>query len=188
MDMKLNSQLIVTLRKQKAWSQQQLSIVSGVSLRTIQRVENESNASVETIKSIASAFETDIDKILNQPVNTKTKSPRSVVLFTCIASLIFSVFLTSSTTAATGIEIQSQSIFQSEDKSETNFEGNVRVIIPDETPFNILTVENSKNYQLKLVSNGSSMLISDAQISSSDKDIIIVADRVKSTYRALKGG
>ena len=136
MDMKLNSQLIVTLRKQKAWCQQQLSIVSGVSLRTIQRVESEGNASVETIKSIASALETDIDKILNQPANTRIKSPRTAVLFTCIVSLMFSVFLTSSTTAATGIEIQAKRIFQSEDKSETSFEGHVKVFIPENTPFN----------------------------------------------------
>ena len=40
MEMKINSQRIISERKNKAWSQQHLADASVVSLRTIQRVEN----------------------------------------------------------------------------------------------------------------------------------------------------
>ena len=57
MDMKINSNLIIQLRKQRAWSQQHLSDICGLSLRTIQRVENNGTGSFETLKSLAATFE-----------------------------------------------------------------------------------------------------------------------------------
>ena len=56
MEMKINSTIIVEKRKQKAWSQQHLADVSGLSLRTVQRVENSSTGAPDTIKAIAMAF------------------------------------------------------------------------------------------------------------------------------------
>lgn len=44
------------LRNEKAWSQDQLAEISGLSLRTIQRIEKSGNASLESKKAIASAF------------------------------------------------------------------------------------------------------------------------------------
>lgn len=56
-DMKVNSTQILVLRRQKLWSQQHLAEVSGLSLRTIQRVENQSKGSRETITALASVFD-----------------------------------------------------------------------------------------------------------------------------------
>lgn len=56
MEMKLNAELIKRLRNEKAWSQDQLADVAGVSLRTIQRIEKNGIASLESKKAIASAF------------------------------------------------------------------------------------------------------------------------------------
>ena len=39
MDMKVDSQKLIQLRNARAWSQQHLADVSGLSLRTIQRIE-----------------------------------------------------------------------------------------------------------------------------------------------------
>ncbi|WP_286269223.1 helix-turn-helix domain-containing protein [Thalassotalea hakodatensis] len=44
------------LRKQNGWSQERLADISGVSLRTIQRIESGENASFESQLSIATAF------------------------------------------------------------------------------------------------------------------------------------
>ncbi len=57
MEMKINSALIVELRSAKAWSQQHLADVAGLSLRTVQRVENTSSASHDSVKAIAMAFD-----------------------------------------------------------------------------------------------------------------------------------
>jgi DNA-binding XRE family transcriptional regulator len=46
-----------TLRKDKGWSQELLAKMSGLSVRTIQRVESDGKASAETLLSIASVFD-----------------------------------------------------------------------------------------------------------------------------------
>jgi len=51
--------LIQKLRLQRGWSQEQLAELSGLSVRTIQRLERGQSASVESLKSIASVFEID---------------------------------------------------------------------------------------------------------------------------------
>ncbi|WP_041525018.1 helix-turn-helix transcriptional regulator [Gilvimarinus agarilyticus] len=68
MDQMINTKLIKKLRNERAWSQEQLSSVSGLSLRTVQRIENEGRCSQESKKALASAFEIkafelDIDQV-----------------------------------------------------------------------------------------------------------------------------
>ncbi|MFT6735481.1 MAG: transcriptional regulator with XRE-family HTH domain [Polaribacter sp.] len=55
--------IVKKLRAEKKWSQDQLAILSGLSVRTIQRVESGQSASMETLKSLASIFEVDINKL-----------------------------------------------------------------------------------------------------------------------------
>jgi transcriptional regulator with XRE-family HTH domain len=51
------------LRLQHGWSQQQLADLSGLSVRTIQRIERGQPASTETLKSLASVFEIDFTQL-----------------------------------------------------------------------------------------------------------------------------
>jgi len=53
----LNSKKIQSLRTQQCWSQDELATASALSIRTIQRVEKTGNASLETVKALASVFE-----------------------------------------------------------------------------------------------------------------------------------
>lgn len=55
--------LIQKLRLQHGWSQQQLAQMSGLSTRTIQRIENGSKPSVESVKSLAAVFEVDFSTL-----------------------------------------------------------------------------------------------------------------------------
>ena len=55
--MQLSSQKLKQLRNEKGWSQELLAKASGISLRTIQRIESEGNASAESALAIASAME-----------------------------------------------------------------------------------------------------------------------------------
>ncbi len=59
MEEMINSEMIKKLRKQRLWTQDQLASISGISLRTIQRIEKGGNCSLESIKSLASSFEVD---------------------------------------------------------------------------------------------------------------------------------
>lgn len=47
----------------KRWSQEQLATIAGLSTRTVQRIENGHAAGLETVKSLASAFETDVETL-----------------------------------------------------------------------------------------------------------------------------
>jgi transcriptional regulator with XRE-family HTH domain len=54
---------IKKLRLQRHWSQEQLAEMSGLSTRTIQRIESGQNADFETLKSLASVFEINLSSL-----------------------------------------------------------------------------------------------------------------------------
>ena len=58
------------LRLKKGWSQQQLADFSGLSVRTIQRIESGQPASMETLKSLAAVFEVDFANLNPEPPMT----------------------------------------------------------------------------------------------------------------------
>lgn len=55
--------IVKRLRAKHNWSQEQLSTFSGLSLRTIQRIESGQKASSESMKSLAAVFEVDIETL-----------------------------------------------------------------------------------------------------------------------------
>ena len=57
----INQHRIIQLRQHRNWSQDQLATVAGLSLRTIQRIENEGRCSLESKKALAAAFEVEAD-------------------------------------------------------------------------------------------------------------------------------
>ncbi|WP_348112991.1 helix-turn-helix transcriptional regulator [Rhodoferax sp.] len=65
--MKVDPEVIRKLREERAWSQEHLAAVTGLSLRTIQRVESEANASAETRMSLAAAFGVDLARLSPPP-------------------------------------------------------------------------------------------------------------------------
>ena len=64
--------LIQKLRLQRGWSQEQLAELSGLSVRTIQRLERGQTASVESLKSIASVFEVDFSTLKEPAMDAST--------------------------------------------------------------------------------------------------------------------
>ena len=65
--------LIQKLRLQKGWSQQQLADLSGLSVRTIQRIEQGQVASPESLKSLAAVFEIPFSD-LKEPAMSATET------------------------------------------------------------------------------------------------------------------
>ncbi len=55
-----NLREVKQMRLDRHWSQDQLAEMSGLSIRTIQRIENGENAGLESLKSLAAVFETDM--------------------------------------------------------------------------------------------------------------------------------
>jgi len=74
MDMKVDSSYIKAQRARRAWSQEHLAEVSGLGLRTIQRIEKTGAASYESARSLAAVFEMDVAKLrVAEPVVVEPK-------------------------------------------------------------------------------------------------------------------
>ncbi len=69
--MKINVDLVLKARKQKAWSQEELAIACGLNLRTIQRIESEASASLQSRKALASALDLDIHDLEYQEIQMR---------------------------------------------------------------------------------------------------------------------
>lgn len=62
--------LIQKLRLQRGWSQEQLGEISGLSPRTIQRLERGQPASLESLKALSAAFEIDLNQLQEPAMDT----------------------------------------------------------------------------------------------------------------------
>lgn len=56
---------VKSLRLDKNWSQEQLAHLSGLNVRTIQRIEKGDSVGLETLKSLAAVFEVDVNDLKN---------------------------------------------------------------------------------------------------------------------------
>jgi len=57
------------LRKQKYWSQDQLAQMSGLSIRTIQRIERDQKAGLESLKALSAVFDIEINELQREAVD-----------------------------------------------------------------------------------------------------------------------
>jgi transcriptional regulator with XRE-family HTH domain len=62
--------LIQKLRLQRGWSQEQLAELSGLNVRTIQRLERGQTASLESLNALAAAFEIDLAALKEPEMNS----------------------------------------------------------------------------------------------------------------------
>lgn len=73
-EMRVDPAKLRQLREERSWSQERLADAAGLSLRTVQRVEREGNASAETRLSLAGAFGVDVGTL------SEAFTPTSAVL------------------------------------------------------------------------------------------------------------
>lgn len=78
--MKINAELVKKLRADKQWSQEQLATACGLNLRTIQRLENTGNASIESVRALAAVFAVDASSLLLEPDTSEVSSPNPVIV------------------------------------------------------------------------------------------------------------
>ena len=69
--MKINVDVVLSVRKQKSWSQDELAIASGLNLRTIQRIESEASASLQSKKALALALDLDVHDLDYQEIRMR---------------------------------------------------------------------------------------------------------------------
>jgi transcriptional regulator with XRE-family HTH domain len=59
----MNEMRIAELRRHRGWTQERLAEASGIAVRTVQRIERGSDASLESLSSIASALEVPVREL-----------------------------------------------------------------------------------------------------------------------------
>jgi transcriptional regulator with XRE-family HTH domain len=65
--MRINGEVVRALRERKSWSQEHLANASGLSVRTVQRVEVEGVASAETRLALAAALDVPVADLMAAP-------------------------------------------------------------------------------------------------------------------------
>ncbi len=105
MELKVNSQFVRSKRQQRAWSQEHLAHVSGLGIRTVQRIEGTGLASYESAKAIASVLEIPVAELIEQsaPANQSlgwgfARKRRIAIMISSIVALMS--FLIARTVAA----------------------------------------------------------------------------------------
>src|SRR5690554_2391520 len=93
MDMKAKSSIIRKHRTDRLWSQEHLAKVSGLGLRTIQRLESRGSGSQESIKALASVFEVNADTLVWPDGNFQTYKHRQWGLVPIASLAILSVII-----------------------------------------------------------------------------------------------
>ncbi|MFK8031328.1 MAG: helix-turn-helix domain-containing protein [Gammaproteobacteria bacterium] len=110
----------------RAWSQEHLAQVSGLGLRTIQRIENRNSASFESIKSIASSLQIDLDQLINEtPNRIDNRSQRfrlslGAMGFICAALAGFGVALVTNMSFADQVMLDVGLVVNSEEAHEAS--------------------------------------------------------------------
>jgi len=67
--------IVQQMRLQHGWSQQQLADLSGLNVRTIQRIERGESASLESFKALGAAFNVDFSVLQENAVREIASSP-----------------------------------------------------------------------------------------------------------------
>lgn len=73
MENMINTKLLKQIRNQKNWSQEELATASGLSHRTIQRIESSGNCSIESKRALAAALEIESNKLEVQKPSWKSE-------------------------------------------------------------------------------------------------------------------
>lgn len=99
-------------REERCWSQEHLADVAGVSLRTIQRLENGETASRDSLMALAAAFNVDVialtvdpkteAKRIVQKERAKTSAAVRLSFFIHLASYIFGMLVFAAISASDG--------------------------------------------------------------------------------------
>ncbi len=86
----ISKEKVRQLRMSKGWPQEQLALASGLSVRTVQRVESEGAASLNTVISLAATFEVDVSE-LQQTYQLETSQKLQYGLFIGLVILTLSL-------------------------------------------------------------------------------------------------
>ncbi len=86
--MMIDADRVRAQRTQRGWTQQQLAEVADLSLRTVQRIENQGVASNESVSALCAVLDMSREQLLRSPEPTAARlaAERRLVWFTAMAA------------------------------------------------------------------------------------------------------
>lgn len=103
--MNVNPEIVVSGRERRAWSQDHLAEVSGISLRTIQRVEATGKTSKETLMALSVALNISVQDLIDNPISPSSWFSIYRVGLGVVISVVFSLAYMSLVTADEGLKL-----------------------------------------------------------------------------------
>lgn len=79
----MNLYRIRELRQARAWSQEQLAELCSLNVRTIQRIENGEQASLETLGAIAAVMDLKVSELYSSDASQQQDAPANAVTNVC---------------------------------------------------------------------------------------------------------
>ena len=73
--------IVQEMRLKNGWSQQQLADISGLNVRTVQRIEQGQSASLESFKALGAAFNVDFPQLQEDTVRNIVSTPEQTEVF-----------------------------------------------------------------------------------------------------------
>lgn len=144
MDMKIDSSKVRSERERRAWSQEHLAEVSGLSLRTVQRIETTGSASFESARALAAVFELEVSalRVESESAEAPTRATHRWRYLGLAASLVVAVgafFIRTANAGEIALDVdvtlnrekvgQQQLVAQEGKSSEIKLEGKMRLFV-----------------------------------------------------------
>ena len=126
MDMQIDSDKVKSERTIRAWSQEHLAEVTGLGLRTIQRIESSGAASYESVRALAAVFEirpqqlTSVNPVYIESLKATRQFPplRALTATVLVAIALSSALFLSSTSWAEQIMLDIDLSYDNEENTE----------------------------------------------------------------------
>ena len=95
MDIQINKELVKERRLENIWTQQQLADEAGISLRTIQRIENTGSGSLDSVKALATSLGIESSSLLRfqkqtdpQSISSRSTYRKKLMILIVLAGLL----------------------------------------------------------------------------------------------------
>lgn len=184
--MNIDGKRLKYLRNQKLLTQEQLAIISGLNIRTIQRVEKTGVASKETLKALCAALEVKAETF--QSSSTATLSPvpthwkMSILTATIIGIVIvWSSFKTKEAPLKPGAMLIGSDSTYTDANGNYVMQGDVKVSFPDN---DLKELQSDSLYEQggQIVTGAQTQIVVNDQTHQIDKSILVRQNNTRHLY------
>lgn len=188
MENMIDKELLKNLRSQKNWSQDELATASGLSHRTIQRIESSGNCSLESKRALCAALDIEPSK-LNVPEPKSASNMRAVKCINYIRAVSALLFIPLLVVVATLVirNYQSTAQFEVIISNPNDVSGNTFNIALGENSTKVIKLRNGYSLEVDYAYGVTPRLKAQLyQLDESGKRLLHTSDRFSVKFHPVK--